>query len=70
MSNIVKINNYGIQVKEFNNQRVVTFKDIDLVHNRPEGTAGRNFRENRNRFIENMDYFEVNQPDEIRRLWY
>lgn len=68
MSNIVKINNYGIQAKEFNNQRVVTFKDIDLVHNRPEGTAGRNFRENRNRFIENIDYFEVNQPDEIRRL--
>lgn len=68
MSNIVKINNYGIQVKEFNGQRVVTFKDIDLAHNRPEGTAGRNFRENRNRFIENVDYFEVNQPDEIRRL--
>ena len=36
MSNIVKINNYGIQVKEFNGQRVVTFKDIDLAHNRPE----------------------------------
>jgi hypothetical protein len=68
MSNIVKINNNSIQIKEFKGQRVVTFKDIDLVHNRPEGTAGRNFRENRNRFIENMDYFEVNQPDEIRRL--
>ena len=68
MADIIKINNNPIQIKEYNGQRVVTFKNIDLVHNRPEGTAGRNFRENKHRFIENEDYFEVNQPDEIRRL--
>jgi len=68
MANIIKINNNPIQIKEYNGQRVVTFKDIDLVHNRPEGTAGRNFRENRNRFIENVDYFNVKlTDDEIRR---
>ena len=62
------INNVPLKIKEYNGQRVVTFKDIDTVHNRPEGTAGRNFRKNREHFIEDEDYFIVNQADEIRRL--
>lgn len=32
MNNLVLINNQEVQVKEFNNQRVVTFKEIDRVH--------------------------------------
>ena len=59
-----------MNIKEYNGQRVVTFKDIDLVHGRPEGTAGRNFRENRKHFIEGVDYFRIDQPDEIRRLGF
>lgn len=70
MDNLIKINNKEIKVKEFENQRVVTFKDIDTVHERPEGTAGRNFRVNRRRFIEDVDFFEINQPDEIRRFGF
>lgn len=66
MNETIKINNHGIIAKEYKGQRVVTFKDIDTVHERTDGTAGRNFRENRNRFIENEDYFILNQPDEIR----
>lgn len=65
MENLIKIGNQEISVKEFNNQRVVTFKDIDTVHERPEGTAGRNFRENRNWFIEGTDFYKV-CADEIR----
>lgn len=68
MNNLVLINNHELQVKEFQNQRVVTFKDIDAVHERTEGTAARNFRENRDKFIQNEDYFVIDQPDEIRRL--
>jgi hypothetical protein len=65
---IVKINNQDLRVKQFKDQRVVTFKDIDMVHGRPEGTAGRNFRENKNRFIESEDYFSIKLTnDEIRR---
>jgi hypothetical protein len=52
-----------IAAKEFISQRVVTFKDIDLVHERPEGTAGRNFRENKGRFIEGEDYFQRNSSE-------
>ncbi|MBY6932111.1 ORF6N domain-containing protein [Clostridium botulinum] len=57
MNKLVKINNTDLLVKEFNGQRVVTFKDIDLLHERVEGTAGRNFRENKKHLIVNEDYF-------------
>lgn len=42
--NEIQINNQSLQVKEYKGQRVVTFKDVDTVHGRPEGTAKRNFR--------------------------
>lgn len=64
----VTINRTDVAVKEYQGQRVVTLKEIDDVHQRPEGTAGRNFREHRERFIPDTDYFTLNQPDEIRRL--
>lgn len=41
----VTINQTPLSVKEYEGKRVVTFKDIDAVHGRPDGTAGRNFRE-------------------------
>lgn len=69
--NALTINNHELGVKEFNKQRVVTFKDVDLVHERPNGTASRNFRTNRKYFIPGEDYFLVKpqdiQNDEIRR---
>lgn len=71
METPVTINNQTLPIKEYKGQRVVTFKDIDAVHGRPDGTAGRNFRENRKFFIEGTDYFLVKpsdiQNDEIRR---
>lgn len=69
---IVKINNNNLSVKEFDGQRVVTFKDIDMLHERVEGTAKRNFNEHKKHLIKNVDYFEVKQSDfqkyEIRTL--
>lgn len=53
------INNILLQVKEYNGQRVVTFRDIDTVHHRPEGTAKRNFNRNQKHFIEGQDFFKV-----------
>lgn len=63
MNNLVKINNKSLQVKEFDNQRVVTFKDIDFLHERTEGTAGRNFSENKKHFVEGTDYFHLSYED-------
>ncbi|NHZ38355.1 ORF6N domain-containing protein [Massilia sp. CCM 8692] len=55
---------------EHNDQRVMSLTMIDQVHQRPDGTAGRNFRENRGRLVAGEDFFEIDQPDEIRRLGF
>lgn len=66
MNNSITINNQNVLVKQYKGQRVLTFKDIDIVHGRADGTAGRNFRVNRERFIEGEDYYKIT-PDEFRR---
>ena len=65
MNNIIIINKQQITAKEYKGQRVVTLKDIDLVHNRPEGTARKRFNDNKERFIEGTDYF-VRKTDEAK----
>lgn len=66
MDEIIKINNHDVTVKEYKGQRVVTFKDIDTVHERTDGTAGRNFRDNKDKFIENEDFFYL-AGEELRK---
>lgn len=59
MNEIVTIENVEMQVREYNGQKVVTFKDIDNVHKRPEGTARRSFSSHKKHFIEGVDYFKI-----------
>lgn len=70
MNNLITIKNTEMQIKEYNGQRVVTFKDIDAVHERPNGTAKRSFNENKKHFVEGEDYIKI-CVDEIRtnKLW-
>ena len=56
---IITVQGQDLQVKEYQNRRVVTFRDIDELHQRPEGTAKRNFAENREKFIDGTDYFRL-----------
>lgn len=63
MENIVEINGVNLQVKMWNGQRVVTFKDIDIVHGRPDGTARKRFNDNKRHLIENEDYFKIKKSD-------
>lgn len=65
MNNLIKIGNQEISEKEFKGRRVVTFKDIDLVHERPEGTARKRFNDNKKHFIACEDYF-VRNTDEAK----
>lgn len=60
MQELIKIGNQEISIKEFQGKRVVTFKDVDVVHERPEGTARRNFNTNKKHLIEGEDYFVRN----------
>lgn len=57
--NEILINNQNVLIKEYEGKRVITFKDIDMVHNRPEGTARKRFNDNKKHFIEGEDYFKV-----------
>lgn len=70
MSDLIKINNHDLEVKEYQGKRVVTFKDVDELHERVSGTADRNFRENKDHFIKDEDYFILSksQNHEIRGL--
>ena len=61
---VVNINGVSLDIKEYKGQRVMTFKDIDKIHGRPDGTASRNFRTNRKHFIEGEDFFAV-KPENI-----
>ena len=68
MNELMSIRGQNIAIKEYQGQRVVTFRDIDQVHGRPEGTARKRFNENRRHFIDGTDFFSITQPSEIRTL--
>lgn len=58
-SEMVGIGEHVLPVREYNGQRVVTLKDIDIVHNRPIGTARKRFNDNKKHFTINKDYYKV-----------
>lgn len=60
MQEIVEINGKNLKVKIWNGQRVVTLSDVDNVHERPTGTARRNFNSNKKHLVENEDYIVRN----------
>ena len=63
MNNVITVENTEMQVREYNGQRVVTFKDIDAVHQRKPGTARNNFYKNKSHFIKGEDYYNVAKED-------
>lgn len=65
-NNSIQINNKDLSVKEFRGQRVVTFKDIDMLHERVEGTARKRFNDNKKHFIQNEDYFVLNSDEAVK----
>lgn len=56
MNDIITVENTEMQIREYNGQRVVTFKDIDTVHCNKKDTAKRNFSRNKKHFIEDIDF--------------
>lgn len=57
MTELVNVEGTELAVREWNGQRVVTFRDIDSAHGVKPGSAKRNFIRNKKHFIENEDYF-------------
>lgn len=62
-NSVVVIRNQEMQVKEFKGERVVSFKEIDQIHERVEGVSRKNFFNNKERFIDGEDYFVVKPSD-------
>ncbi len=46
----ITINQTAVAIKEYDGQRVVTLKDIDSCHGRPDGTARKRFNDNQTTF--------------------
>ncbi|GHA13148.1 hypothetical protein GCM10007989_04660 [Devosia pacifica] len=59
--NLHEIAIVGTTVRQiaYRGEPVVTFAIVDRVHQRVDGTAGRTFRENRERFVEGEDFVEA-----------
>lgn len=60
------INDTAVVVKEYKGKRVVTLKEIDQCHGRPDGTAKRNFQQNKQHLIDGNDYFTV-KPSDVQK---
>lgn len=69
MNNIVKINDVELTPIEYRGVRVMTLAMMDTAHKRPEGTARRNYNENKIRLIEGEDYF-VRNSSEAREMGF
>lgn len=67
--NEIIINDKPLPIREYKGNRVVTFKEIDEVHGRKDGTARKRFNDNKKRFIEGVDYFNI-QKSEKRTLGF
>jgi hypothetical protein len=63
---VVQVADASVHKVIYKGDPVVTFAMVDEIHQRPEGTASRNFRDNRERFVEGVDFIELT-ADEIRR---
>lgn len=72
MNDVITIENTEMQIREYNGERVVTFKDIDAVHGNKSGTAKRNFTRNKKHFIENEDFIvatrDISKRDNLSLL--
>lgn len=66
--NVMNVQGTPLLVKDYKGVRVVTFRDVDMVHKRTPGTARKRFNDNRSHFIENVDFYKVNEASEIRTL--
>lgn len=62
--NTMMIQGTEILVKEYKGKRVVTFRDIDKIHQRPVGTTRRHFNCGRQRLVSGVDFFKTT-PDEF-----
>ncbi|MFT8655953.1 MAG: ORF6N domain-containing protein [Acetobacter papayae] len=67
--NQIAINDCNVTVVEYAGQRVITFKMVDELHGRAEGTARKRFNDNKGRLSDGEDYF-VRNSDEAKVMGF
>lgn len=63
MQDYVKINNTDLKIKEYCGERVVTIKEIASIHNKPIKAVNQQLERNKNKFIEDVDYFVITKEN-------
>jgi len=58
-NNLVEVAGHTVERIDYRGNPVITFRMVDELHDRPEGTARKNFNRNQDRFIQNEDFFNV-----------
>ncbi|MEN8217777.1 MAG: ORF6N domain-containing protein [Pseudomonadota bacterium] len=61
----INIGDTDLPIIEYKGQRVITFAMMEQAHKRPSGTARKRFNDNRERFVEGEDFYELT-ASEIR----
>lgn len=59
----VTVGDQSIPLIEIEGTRYVTMATVDMIHERPDGTARRNFGHNRERFAEGEDFIKISAGD-------
>ena len=63
MNEVITIENTEMKIREYNGQRVVTLKDIDMVHGKKSDTAKKSFQKHKKHFIPGTDYYEMTRKE-------
>ena len=63
LPNVITINDAEVTQLVYKDQPVVTFNMIDQVHSRASGTARKRFNDNRVRFIEGDDFYQLSYQE-------
>jgi hypothetical protein len=59
LKDYVKVNNQDLEIKEYNNQRVITPIEISKIHEKPIKAVNQQIERNKHHLIENVDYFII-----------
>lgn len=63
---LVKIENKELEIKEWNNLRVISVYDIAKLHEREVKRVNEQFKRNKEKFIENIDYFVITKEEMMK----
>jgi ORF6N domain len=65
---LIQVNGQDVQVITYRGRRVITLAQMDRVHGKKPGTAGRAFRLHRNKLIKDEEYFRLKTDEPIGDL--